>query len=636
MTLLQHPTRRTSRIVPGPKPTQILLETLRAIVADRPSVLGSIPDTLVVVEAPLRLNLTASAEGAVVVSDRILKVHPLIRPFHELQLAQAVYEESVRVDVARREPVGDFWWVAEGLGSVLARRYAETKRAAARSVYDWIELFNIFAIVDRFESSPRIPFVESFFERTRVADPMHSEILTFNNDLPPGRVVLGKVASRLGSESYDHVIDRCLVDTVPFRRCASDASGTDLEPVFAEWLLPYPALNYRVASVTRSERIGSARRTTVEVERGASRPVSEPVTVRLRSFGGSPRDIVWNGEGAKGTVVAETEHRVSQVVIDPDRKLIEDRRDDNFRPRSPQIVLDTANVEVSSTDFGVGALVVGRARYDYRKDVGLAALYTDRAAGFTVGPRLHWGTPIDPTLYRQNLYVYYGFQELDGDFKDKSRPTIRTDGQQASLGLRYDYSNVYAFDNPTRARNLRLFADWYDASIGSDFDYVAWGVDASVTQPLGSYRTIGALEILNGFSEPLDGDTVPNQGLYSLGGSRSIRGIGAEDELGRNILLLRTEIRRSIYPEVDWNFLDVLVLRRAQLRFFVDCGKVDDSAAHIYDVATFAAGVGIGFGAVYDFMGFFPSLAFLEIATRVDEPSKADDVQVLFGTRQTF
>jgi len=37
---------------------------------------------------------------------------------------------------------------------------------------------------------------------------------------------------------------------------------------------------------------------------------------------------------------------------------------------------------------------------------------------------------------------------------------------------------------------------------------------------------------------------------------------------------------------------------------------------------------------VYDFMGFFPSLAYIEIATRADRDP--GDVQFLFGTRQSF
>ena len=143
--------------------------------------------------------------------------------------------------------------------------------------------------------------------------------------------------------------------------------------------------------------------------------------------------------------------------------------------------------------------------------------------------------------------------------------------------------------------------------------------------------------MLNGFSEPIGTAAgCPNQGLYSLGGSRSIRGIGAEEQLGRNILLVRAELRQDIYPELDLNLLDLLVLRRPQLRLFVDSGRVDDSAGRVYDVGGFAVGVGVGLAAVYDFMGFFPSIAYVELATRLDQPDQAGNVQFLFGTRQAF
>ena len=161
--------------------------------------------------------------------------------------------------------------------------------------------------------------------------------------------------------------------------------------------------------------------------------------------------------------------------------------------------------------------MVGRARYDYRKDLALAAFYTNRSIGFTAGARAHWGAPIDATTYHHNLYAFYGFQALDGSFKDKRRPAFRTTGQLDSLGFRYDYTNVFSYDNPSHERNVRLYADWYDQALGSDFNYVDWGAHVALTQPLWSYRTIAAAQVVDGFSEPLGSSLVPNQGLYSLG-----------------------------------------------------------------------------------------------------------------------
>ena len=106
--------------------------------------------------------------------------------------------------------------------------------------------------------------------------------------------------------------------------------------------------------------------------------------------------------------------------------------------------------------------------------------------------------------------------------------------------------------------------------------------------------------------------------------------------LARNALVVRAEVRHDVFPEVDLNFMDLLVLRRGQVRGFVDSGQVSNSAGHVYDVGSYAVGVGVGLAAVYDFMGFFPSMAYLEIATRVDEVGQIGDVQVLFGSRQAF
>ncbi len=362
----------------------------------------------------------------------------------------------------------------------------------------------------------------------------------------------------------------------------------------------------------------------------------EPVDVRLRSLGGQDVDLRWDGSGDEAHLTAVTPHRVWQAVIDPERRLIETTRADNASPPSPQIVLDTAEVEVTSTEFGFSGLVVGRGRYDYRKDLAVAGFYTNRSVGVDAGARYHWGAQTDPNSYRHNLFGFYDAEALDRSFKSEQAPSVRTAGHVNGLGVRYVYTNIFAYDNPTREVEARLFADWFDRALGSNYNFVNWGGSLVLTHPLWTERTILAGQVVDGFSEPLGSGVVPIQNLFSLGGERSIRGIGAEKQLGRNIFLLRGELRQAIYPEVDLNLLDVLVLRRAQLRLFVDTGQVSNSAGAVYDPAGYAVGVGTGFAAVYDFLGFFPSVVYLELATRVDRASQASDVQVLFGTRQSF
>jgi hypothetical protein len=635
LTLLHRPLRWSVRVAPGPNPTERLLDAAARIVRARPAALPGPGAELLLVEAPLRLRLTAPAEGMVVVSDRTFHLHEILHPLHELQVAQAVYRELLRPQLAPREPTVDAVWVNDGLAHWAAARYMAREHPGIRTVQDWIELFNIFAIVDRFESAPQVPFVEAFFERTAVADPLHADVTTFNHTTPPGHVVIGKVCDLLGPAACDQLVDQCLAVPLPFRACAA-AADPALGRYLEMWLGPCPRINYWIESARLNVPENGRFRHHLVVRRRASRPFAEYVTVRLRSIGGAPVDLHWQSPGDIARMSAVTERRVAQAVVDPDKRLIEERRDDNARPPSLQMVLDTAEVEVSSTEFGFAGSVVGRMRYDYRKDVKVAGFYTNRSLGVTAGPRLHWGPSIDATRYRHNVYLFFGAEALDGDFTDERRPTVRTDGISTSFSARYAYTNSYGLDNPSRARHVLLFADWHDAAIGSDFDYVTWGAGLTLTHPLGTSRTIGAVQLFNGLGEPVGDSRVPNQDLFSLGGGRSIRGIGAEDELGENICLVRGELRQDLRPDVDLNLLDLLVWRRTQARLFVDSGRVDNRVADIYDVGDFAVGAGVGLAAGYEFMGFFPSLAYIEVATRVDRRDQLDAVQVRFGTRQAF
>ncbi|MGH7789542.1 MAG: hypothetical protein ACRERC_21910, partial [Candidatus Binatia bacterium] len=637
IVFLHRPERLSMRLAFGPTPTQAVLDALVEIVARRPAAVPPASETLVVVEAPLRLNLTAPGEGAVIVSDRMMKLNPVLRPFHELQLAQAVYAELLRPSLAAREPAADYYWVSEGVSRVIADRYMNEVEPERRSVYDWIERLNIFAAVDRFENTPKIPFVNAFFERSKQADPLHEQVFTFNHDAPPGRVVVGKLRNLVGAAEFDPLLDACLQQAPPLRTCVVERLPQfDMQTRWAEWTGPYPAIDYRVGQTDFNQPDAGQLRSTVAVRRVTSRPFSEAVTVRLRTLGGADVDLQWKTGGDLALMTAATPSRVYQVIIDPERQVIDDDRANNAWPPRPQVVLDSADVEVSSTEFGFSALVVGRARYDYTKDLALAGFYTNRGAGFTFGGRLHWGEQVDPTRYRHNLYGFYVFQWLDPSFRNDANPTQRTSGNLGGIGLRYDYNNVFWNDFPTDQRRVRLYADWYDKNLGSDFGYLDWGYVASGTVPLWSPRTVAAGQVFNGFSTGFN-SVVPNQGLYSLGGQRSIRGIGAEDDLARNIFVVRTELRQQIYPELDLNLLDFLVLRRHEIHLLVDTGNVSNSAGRIYDVSRFAVGVGGGIGVVYDFFGFFSANAYFEVATRVDDGSEAaGDVQFLFGSGQSF
>ena len=553
---------REKRLATGPPPAELLRDVVARAIDLRPPALAA-PATLTVVQVPLRWNLTTPSDGLVVVSDRAMRVQELLRPFHEAQVAQAVYAELLR-SATRGCPEPPARWTIDGVAWELADRYLDAVAPNHRTVHDWIDWFDVFAIVDRFETAPKVPFVQAFFENALSEDELHESVYSYSGRRPPARLVFARLDRRVGTDALARAVDAQLAaPCAPFAVALEAATGTSPSVADADLraaLKPPPAADV-------------------------------------------------------------------PLVVDPALRPPRERS-------TYQLVLDTADVEVSSTEFGLAALFVARRRGDYTKDFAINPYLTERGYGVNAGPRLHFGPRNDANTYRHNLHAFYDHAWLDRSFQDDSEPDVRDSGQLGGFGLRYDYSNVYFYDNPTNQREARLFVDWYDPSLGGDYGFVRFGGRATATTPLLTPRTIGALELLVGFEEPTGARGVPIQAQYSLGGRRALRGVSVNERLARNIGLVRAEIRQDVFPEVDFNLLDLLVYRRPQLRLFVDTGQVDDSAGRALNPAHYAIAAGTGINVLYDFMGFFPGRAYIEVATRLDRDQT--DFQVLFGTRQAF
>jgi hypothetical protein len=560
------PTPRRAHRIGSERPEIRVRELVASAVAERPPGLAAPPE-LTVVEVPLRWNLSSPSDAAVVVSDRSLHVQSALRGFHDAQIAQAVYARLLRDRALACESTEDRGWVLQAVAWELAERLVRKIDPQHRDVYWWTSWFDVFAIVDRFEKAPKLPFVTAFFENARTDDELRESVFTYAADRAPARLAVERLERRFGDPEIAAAVDRWL--EADARRCTTFAAA-------------------------------------------------------LADATGRPPDEIGT---AIGEALAEPPPAPPHTAVD------ESLRPEEERSRY-QLVLDSAEVEVSSSEFGLAGLFVARERYDYTKDVAINPYYSDRSVGGRIGPRVHFGERNDATTYRHNLFGFFNGASLRRSFRDDRFPEERDEGTVLGFGLRYDYSNVYWFDEPSRQRHARLFVDWYDHAFGSDFGFVRFGGLASATTPLIGYRTIGAVQLLAGFEQPLSDRGVPLQEQFSLGGHLAIRGIPVEARLARNIGLARFELRQHVYPEWDLDLFDTLTFRRPYVRGFVDTGQVDDSAGRALNPEHWAAGAGIGLGAVYEFLGFFPGLAYVEIATRLDRDQ--DDVQVLFGTRQAF
>ncbi len=614
------------RISPGQAPLEVLADTLPSILAE-----SSEERSLRVVRLPLRWYPSASAPGMVLVSDRLFEIFPILRPLHQRELAYAVFLEEETRRAAAREPPADAPWIAEGLAWRRAEALYRARFRGGREVKDWIRLFDVFAIVDRFETAPRIPFVRPFFPVAVSDDPLGIRLGGVCQDRPPGRFVFDKLEAKLRPVTFAAVLERYRRGRDPLRDVVRTAGGEDADRFLAAWLRPHVPVNYALREVELDPAGKPGARFTIARMSPEARPDSLEVALEEEGDAEPETSFVDLGDPSNAVELAASK-KVRALQLDPERKTVETRLDDDRVPSEYQFLLDSADVEVSSTEFGISTLLVGRRRYDYQKDLAAAGFYTSRGYGVDAGLQLHGGKPIDANLYRQNLFAYYSIEELDSSFENKQAPDVRTRGRLGGFGLRFNSYDAFWFENPAGSHHLRLFFDGYDRALGGDFGFVRGGGSLAYTLPLRE-DTVLAAQVLNGYSAATGHGPIPNQGLFSLGGFRSIRGIGAEDELAKDIVVVRAELRRMLPWRLDLNFEDVLIARRLQAKVFVDTGRVENSSRRLYDPSGFAVGVGGGLNLFYDFMGFFPTTFYLDVATRADKAGKA---QVLFGVGQPF
>ena len=595
---------RADRIGFGPDAPEVLRTQIATVLDHAPAALPR-PAALTIAQVPLRWNLTTISDGPVVISDRAMHVHWLIRTFHDAQIAQAVYAALVRPRALACEAPGDREWVTQAIAWELSRQFLRATEPRHEGTRKWIERLGIFAIVDRFERAPKVPFTTAFFENARSRDELRQSVFTWTQTRAPAALALARLDRSLGDAVVEEATRRWVEAAgrgcLPFREALREAAGSGTSDT------------HRTHAPTGTPPPAPSTSPNASVASDASSP---PAVIEARS------------------VAEELDAALAPPGPVPPRT----RVDLNLAPRTArsryQFVLDSADVDISSSEFGFTALFNFRERGNYRRGFALQPWYTEKSYGFRTGPHLHWGTPNDASSYRHNLFAFYQLAELLPSFTADNQPDVRDNGAVAGFGLRYDYSDAWWHDNPTDKRQFRIFFDGYDPSLGGHWSFLRWGARARATTTLFSPNTVLAGELLTGFTHATSDRGVPIQEQYSLGGGKAIRGISVNQQVARNIGLLRVELRQEIFPEFDLNFLDLVTYRRPQLRFFVDSGQADNSAGHALNPAHWAVGAGIGIGARYDFLGFFPGLAYIEVATRLDRDQT--DFQFLFGTRQAF
>ncbi|MBI3328593.1 MAG: BamA/TamA family outer membrane protein [Nitrospinae bacterium] len=139
------------------------------------------------------------------------------------------------------------------------------------------------------------------------------------------------------------------------------------------------------------------------------------------------------------------------------------------------------------------------------------------------------------------------------------------------LALTYDSRN--GRETPTRGRFGRIFVEVATDALGSEANFVRYGLEGRALWPHIDERLVTAVR---GLFERVDGSEVPFFELSELGGSRTLRGFGSNRFLDEGRILLTVEERIKVFAFTYGN-----VRTDIELALFAEGGRVFRSFSNL-------------------------------------------------------
>ncbi|MBC8068914.1 MAG: hypothetical protein IAG13_11320, partial [Deltaproteobacteria bacterium] len=255
-------------------------------------------ETLVVVQGPLRTEVAQMHPGVVIISDQAFQLFPAkrFRKFHEDAIARALADAMLEPRIRGRHDPSTDLWLSGTLGFAVLQLWRTARDQRDEFAPDILSRLTFVPAVDRFLYTQQASFSSAYFRGVEDEMPVRNHPLWFSHLLPTGRRLHEKLSDTIGVVALDRVYRELLAH--PSRDpqgVAQRAWGRDLEWFFAQWLGPYPAVDYSVVDVV-SEPRGTAWTHRIRVRKHSRVPVVEPVQVLVTERGGQTHFLVWNGE----------------------------------------------------------------------------------------------------------------------------------------------------------------------------------------------------------------------------------------------------------------------------------------------------------------------------------------------------
>jgi hypothetical protein len=295
--------------------------------------------TVVVHERDQSWPFSASADHMLFLSRDLVRVPDLIHKLVEYFMAYGVAQQWWGLRVAYNLQTER--WIGEGLTTYLAFRWLDHQYGPGRNFLTWkgAWLPNFAYQEQTLDIAYRRLAIHSDDQRlqTPIDETRDRQGLRFIYE-KKGALIYAMLHDLLGAEVFRDFLHRLLVaydgttvTTQEVERVAEAVSSRDLTWFFEQWVRQRVKLDYAVGHVTTTQQT-DAQGHPLYVNRVEVRRLREaimPLTVRLLSVDGQVYDIQLSGAARSEVVTWSTTAPLSDVQIDPERRLPDVQRLNN-------------------------------------------------------------------------------------------------------------------------------------------------------------------------------------------------------------------------------------------------------------------------------------------------------------------
>lgn len=529
-------------------------------------------------EVYLYSDMAIAGEDVILVNNRLFKVYPYLRKFHEIQLVKSLYT------IYWRRILKDEDWVSEGMAEYSTELYLQEKYPERPDLAKSIKSFSFIPAVDEVLHSPRLPYRNAYFfneiyERTR------EDIRLFNNSRLEGGRIFSKLRNLTGEERFKEVIERYIKSSKPFREISEDVYLGDLDWFYNQWLKDIQPTDYYLKGI---KKVHEEDLYLTEITIGKEGNAIEPVEIYTKDAEGNEDIVVWNGKDEEFVVKRYTPSPVKVIEIDPDKKLSDISRYNNRTPQRWKFLLHRLRLSYDFQTSTVEANIqVSLQRfYDLKNRFIFNYYHWFELDGLRAGYEYRWKN--------KSLYTSIGFEKLSGEFSRYG------DG-------RYVVSPLLIY----RDGGIETGLEFSTKDLGSDYSYYKLQLTAIKEFQITRKESIALRSIL-GIS---DGER-PEHKLFFLGGINGARGFSKANDRGENIALFTAEYRFPLIYDLDKDLFGLLTAHTLQVALFADTGMVSDKR-DIFRFREYKHAIGIGFRFHANLFGIYPGIGRVDIAVPV-------------------